>query len=76
MNTAKIFLNGRSQAVRLPKDCRFDENEVMVAKFDGMVILYPKEKGWDLLHKAIGRFTDDYMKNRNQPEKADQRKDF
>jgi len=30
MNTAKIFQNGRSQAVRLPKEFRFDGNEVFV----------------------------------------------
>jgi antitoxin VapB len=74
MNTAKIFLNGRSQAVRLPKDYRFDTNEVMIAKLDEMVILYPRKKGWDLLCRAIERFTGDFMEDRDQSQKADSRK--
>ena len=76
MNTAKIFLNGRSQAVRLPKDFRFDEDEVMVAKFDEMVVLYPKKKAWDLMRRAIERFTDDFMENRDQPQRSDSRKNI
>ena len=32
MLTAKLFENGRSQAVRLPKECRFDGDEVMINK--------------------------------------------
>lgn len=74
MNTAKIFVNGRSQAVRLPKEYRFDTKEVIVTKVDDMVVLYPKEAGWDLLSRGIERFTDDFLSDRNQPKKAEKRK--
>lgn len=39
--TAKIFMTGRSQAVRLPKECRFDADEVKVTKVGDRVILEP-----------------------------------
>ena len=67
MTTAKIFKIGRSQAVLLPKECHFTGREVGVSKIDDMVILYPPDKGWDLLEQAIGRFTEDFMADRDQP---------
>jgi antitoxin VapB len=73
MNTAKLFINGRSQAVRLPKEYRFDEDEVFITKVDDMVILYPRRKGWDLLARGIRRFTEDFMAERDQPARADER---
>ena len=44
---AKVFWNGGSQAVRLPKACRFDANEVEVLKRGREVILRPRGKDWD-----------------------------
>ena len=41
MQTARIFNNGNSQAVRLPKGFRFDEDEVIIKKVGDMVILLP-----------------------------------
>jgi antitoxin VapB len=43
MQTARIFNNGNSQAVRLPKEFRFDEDEVVIKKIGDMVILLPKK---------------------------------
>jgi len=74
MDTAKIFTTGRSQAVRLPKKYRFDADEVGIAKLGELVILYPKERGWDVMEEGIHRFTDDYMADREQPAEAEQRK--
>ncbi|MGD7037333.1 antitoxin [Methylotuvimicrobium buryatense] len=42
MQTTRIFTNGNSQAVRLPKDFRFDEDEVVIKKLGDMVVLLPK----------------------------------
>ncbi len=39
--TAKIFMNGQSQAVRLPKDCRFKDSEILIKKIGDLVVLYP-----------------------------------
>lgn len=74
MKTAKLFINGRSQAVRLPKEYRFDdEDEVFIARLDDVVILYPRSKGWDLLARSIDQFTTDFMTERNQPSEPDER---
>jgi antitoxin VapB len=73
MDTAKIFNNGRSQAVRLPKEYRFKDDEVCVAKLDDMVILFPAGKGWELLEKGIQHFTDDFMASRDQSGKSERR---
>lgn len=69
MYTAKLFLNGNSQAVRLPKEFRFSGNEVYVQKFGNSVLLVPKEKRWETFMEGIDGFTEDYfeaLKNRSE----------
>ena len=61
MMTAKVFKNGRSQAIRLPKECRFSSDEVVVNKIGDVVILLPKENKWDSFMRAIDLFSDDFM---------------
>ena len=63
MMTAKVFKNGRSQAIRLPKECRFSSDEVMVNKIGDIVILLSKQNNWDSFMKAIEMFSDDFMKD-------------
>lgn len=71
MKTAKLFENGRSQAVRLPKECRFSGSEVFVRKYEGMVILFSKKSPWTPLVNSLEQFTDDFMAERNQPEQQE-----
>lgn len=61
MNTAKVFQNGRSQAIRLPKDFRFSGDEVYVKKVGNAVMLYPKDQVWQTFMDGINGFTDDFM---------------
>ncbi len=61
MMTAKVFKNGRSQAVRLPKEYRFTDDEVMVNKIGDIVLLFPKTNKWDSFRKAVDMFSDDSM---------------
>ena len=68
MDVAKLFKNGRSQAVRLPKKYRFDDSEVFVNKIGDSVILVPKDSKWDTLEKSLNNFSDDFLSDRNQPE--------
>ena len=63
MLTAKIFENGRSQAVRLPKECRFNTDEVAVNRIGDIVLLIPKTSGWSTFMKAIDMFSDDFMQD-------------
>ena len=62
VETAKVFTNGGSQAVRLPKDFRFDTDEVDVNRIGEIVILVPKENRWAGLLQSLDMFTDDFMK--------------
>ena len=47
MDTAKLFQNGKSQAVRLPKEYRFSGNEVSIKKIGEVVLLYPTGDKWE-----------------------------
>ena len=64
MKTAKIFKNGRSQAVRLPKEFRFDCDEVFVHRQGDKVILSAKEPGWDEFFDAASVFAEDFLTER------------
>lgn len=61
METAKIFQNGSSQAVRLPKECRFSGDEVYVKKVGTAVMLYPKNQVWETFLNGLDGFTDDFL---------------
>ena len=61
METAKVFMNGGSQAVRLPKSCRFDQDEVIVNRVGNIVILMSKDDPWAAMIKSLDMFTDDYL---------------
>ena len=63
MMTAKVFKNGRSQAIRLPKECRFSSDEVIVNRIGDMVILLPKQNKWESFMRAIDMFSDDFMED-------------
>ena len=67
MDKAKIFKNGRSQAVRLPKKYRVDDSEVYIKKFEDVILLIPKDSGWKVMEDSLKYFTDDFMNERNQP---------
>jgi len=68
MKTAKLFINGNSQAVRLPKECRFTGNEVIVKKIGDTVMLLPKEKEWDVFLEGLNGFSEDvFSDGRKQP---------
>ena len=72
--TAKLFTNGASQAVRLPKEFRFEGSEVGIKHLGGAVLLFPKNSAWDLMGQTLGKFGDDFMPDRNQPAAAEVRK--
>lgn len=61
MMTAKVFENGRSQAVRLPKECRFNSDEVIVNKIGDVLILVPPENKWVGFMESLELFSDDFM---------------
>lgn len=76
MQTAKVFPNGRSQAIRLPKEFRFDSDEVYVARLGSAVILMPKTASWDVLFDSLDGFSEDFMDDRAQPLQEDRDSPF
>ena len=58
METAKVFENGRSQAVRLPKKYRFNSDEVYVQQLGDAVLLVPKDRLRQTFLDGLDSFTD------------------
>ena len=73
MDKAKLFKSGRSQAVRLPKEFRFEGKEVYIKKVGDAVVLLPREGSWRTLYESLGLFSDDFMEERAQPASEDKR---
>ena len=67
MDTASLFMNGRSQAVRLPKQYRFSGNRVSIKRVGKAVVLLPHDEPWDTLLDVLGQCSPDFMNERNQP---------
>ncbi|HZT01506.1 MAG TPA: type II toxin-antitoxin system VapB family antitoxin [Steroidobacteraceae bacterium] len=73
MRTAKLFKNGDSQAVRLPKEFRFAGDEVLIKRVGSAVVLLPKAKSWDSLVQSLDKFPADFMSSREQPRDSERR---
>jgi antitoxin VapB len=61
MDRAKLFWSGRSQAVRLPKEFRFEGDEVRISRRGDAVILEPIATDWEWLDALSGPFDQDFI---------------
>lgn len=69
MDTARIFTNGRSQAVRLPKQYRFPGDEVYIKKTSAGVLLMAKEqRPWEVWEQNLRQYEEPLLEERNQPQ--------
>jgi len=66
METAKLFQNGKSQAVRLPKEFRFKSDRVYIKRVGDAVVLLPYQTPWKTLLDSLSLFSTDFMSERNQ----------
>ena len=73
MMMAKIFENGRSQAVRLPKEYRFRDEEVVINKIGDIVMLIPKENKWSGFLDSLNLFSEDFMSDGREQSMAQER---
>lgn len=75
--TAKLFTNGRSQAVRLPAEFRFEGKEVYVEKVDGGVLLRPKPESlgdWlEAFYASHEAFPEDFLRERSDSDVSQDR---
>lgn len=68
MPTAKLFRNGNSQAVRLPKEFRMSGEMVKISRKGKQIIIEPLEMTWEALFESLHDFPDDFMQEgREQP---------
>ena len=74
---AKLFKNGSSQAVRLPKEYRFEGDKVFIRREGEEVILLPYKDRLTLFKESLDIFTDDVQRlERNQPAEVEARESF
>lgn len=67
---AKLFKNGQSQAVRLPKEYRFEnQDEIFIKKVgDGVLLMSKNDKTiWNHMFDRLDEFSDDFLDSRVQP---------
>lgn len=67
--SGKVFQNGRSQAIRIPKEFRVDTEEVFIEKVGETLIIRPKPKDkWDKFFNDLSTIdTSDFLEDRVQP---------
>ncbi len=68
MQKAKLFTNGRSQAVRLPKEFRLPGTEVYIRREGNKVVLIPIDDPWQPFVDSLGAASADFMPQREQGE--------
>lgn len=73
MDTAKLFSSGRSQAVRLPKQYRFQGDSVLIKRVGRAVVLLPRTASWDSMREALEMFEPGLRLERGQPARAERR---
>jgi antitoxin VapB len=76
METARLFQNGNSQAIRLPKEYRFQGNQVFIKRMGNAVILIPYQDSWQSLFDSLSQFSDDFLDQRTQPEQPPRESPF
>ncbi len=76
MKIAKLFKNGQSQAVRLPKEFRFEGDWVFIKKTGVVITLIPAKNAWEPLINSLQKFSDDFMSDRDQPQQQEREEMF
>ena len=73
MATAKVFMSGRSQAVRLPKEFRVTANALSITKVGRSIVLTPIDSEWSDFFDMLQQFESDIPIEREQPAGQQQR---
>ncbi|MGC9387343.1 MAG: antitoxin [Hydrogenovibrio sp.] len=73
---ARIFQSGNSQAVRIPKEFRFDVTEVEIFKRGDEIVLKPKPKNLGAAFKLLGEMPDDFMADGREDTLPQERESF
>ncbi|MDR1286857.1 MAG: antitoxin [Treponema sp.] len=76
MQTARLFINGRSQAVRLPKEYQFKGEDVYIQKIGDAVIIFPMDKEWETFLHGLNNFSADYFSEERDQGKNQEREEI
>ena len=76
MQTAKVFTSGRSQAVRIPKEYRFDDDEVYISRVGDAIVLTPVNKAKDVFREGVCGFSDDFLSDGRPEQIPTERKEL
>jgi len=61
MELVRPFKNGGSRAIRIPKEYDFGDEELVITKVDGIIMIMPKRDTWATMFDALGKFSDDFL---------------
>lgn len=67
MSTTRLFRNGNSQAVRIPREFAISGTEVFIRRVGQGVLIVPSGDPWAVFSAALDQFTDDFLEQRDQP---------
>lgn len=67
MATAKVFMSGNSQAVRLPKEFRVKSKELEIVKREDGLLLREPSRGLERAFEILANMPDDFMLERDDP---------
>lgn len=76
MRTAKLFQNGNSQAVRLPKEFQFDEAEVEIFRRGEEIVLKKKPRDLSRVFELLTGMSEDFMEDGRRQPSVQQREPF
>jgi len=71
METARVIQSGRTQTIRLPKGYRFKDKKVFIKRMGNAIVLIPQSDPWRSLFDSVHQFTDDFMEQREQPNRRE-----
>lgn len=76
MTVAKVFWSGRSQAVRLPKEFRFETGEVSIKRRGNALIIEPVPESWNWLDALVGEVDEDFARAAQENPQPQERPDL
>ena len=76
IHTTKPFMSGRSQAIRIPKEYRFEETELVINRVGDSLIITPRSALEDSFFSGIDLLSDDFMAEGRPEETPNERVDL
>ena len=76
LHTTRPFMSGRSQAVRIPKDCRLEDTELVVNRIGDSLVITPRASLQKAFFDGIGMLPADFLADGRPDEAGNERVEF